>query len=272
MTAAATLLARLIAAAAASAGGDGEGDAGLITASHRARAAVTDVGQSILAEVQRNRSRPPVSTTGAAGRPPGGRARDPGRRRRPGGHRIGDRQRDGFESRSPRRPSARSGSSWRWRSPGWPATTRLWYRLLDLAGACYTLVAMLTAFIIPVRSMTAGPGDERHHVRSRTGRAAGPAGRRDQQQGRPRLSCARPAGRPGPGRGGRGDPARPRRAGRLGDQRGVDRVRRRRVGARGVAMAERRAPELAVSRSATGGAASPRSPGSSRSTMGWTPC
>ena len=50
-------------------------------------------------------------------------------------------------------------------------------------------------------------GHEGHHVRGRTARAARPPRRRDPQQGRPRRTAPRAAGRAGLGRGRRRDPA-----------------------------------------------------------------
>ena len=89
-----------------------------------------------------------------------------------------------------------------------------WYRLLDLAGACDTLVADADGLYHPglfndrlVLGMKGIMSEaELHVLRARLAR-------RDQEQGRPRRAAPRPARRPDLGRGRRGDPAPPRRAG-----------------------------------------------------------
>jgi hypothetical protein len=127
-------------------------DAGLITVSHRSRAAVIYVRQSTLAQVERNRE----STTRqydlvqrAAGL---------------GWPRTAIRVIDadlgvtgsvtGQRRWSPRSPSARSGSSWHWRSPGWPATTRPGTGCWTWPVPATRWSPTLTAFIIPVCSTT----------------------------------------------------------------------------------------------------------------------
>ena len=75
-----------------------------------------------------------------------------------------------------------------------------WYRLLDLAGMTNTLLADADGVYHPGLfndRMLLGP--EGNHVGSRTARAAGPAGRRDTEQGPTRGTAPRPAGRAGLG-------------------------------------------------------------------------
>ena len=115
-----------------------------VTASHLSRTAVIYVRQSTLGpgRAQHRVHRPPVRP--GAARPPAGlaRRRRPGHRRRP--RRLGvGAPGSGTGSRAcwPRSPSARSGSSSPSRCPGSRGITAAWYRLLDLAGVCDTLVA-----------------------------------------------------------------------------------------------------------------------------------
>ena len=75
-----------------------------------------------------------------------------------------------------------------------------WYRLLDLAGACDTLVADADGVYHPgLFNDRLRAGHEGHHERGRAARAARPADRRDPQQGRPRRAAHRAAGRAGLG-------------------------------------------------------------------------
>ena len=77
-----------------------------------------------------------------------------------------------------------------------------WYRLLDLAGMLrHPRRRRRRRLPSGAVQRPAGAGHEGHHVRSRAPRAAGPAGRRHQEQGRPRRAAPRPARRPGLGRG-----------------------------------------------------------------------
>ena len=65
-----------------------------------------------------------------------------------------------------------------------------WYRLLDLAGACDTLVADADGVYHPgLFNDRLVLGHEGHHERGRAARAARPADRRDPQQGRPRRAA-----------------------------------------------------------------------------------
>ena len=89
-------------------------------------------------------------------------------------------------------------------------------------------------------------GLEGNNVGSRTARAAGPAGRRDTEQGPTRGTAPRPAGRAGLGRGRGPDPAAPGRGRHRGHRRGVRQVRRLRVGPRDLAVAAGTAPEMAA--------------------------
>ena len=75
-----------------------------------------------------------------------------------------------------------------------------WYRLLDLAGMTNTLLADADGVYHPgLFNDRMLLGLEGNNVRSRAPRAAGPAGRRDTQQGQTRGTAARPAGRVGLG-------------------------------------------------------------------------
>src|SRR6266851_3331282 len=94
-------------------------DPGLITASHRARAALIYVRQSTLAQVERNRE----STT---------RQYDLAERAA---------QRDGFESLVAEVALGQVGIILALEVSRLARDNAAWYRLLDLAGACDTLVA-----------------------------------------------------------------------------------------------------------------------------------
>ena len=115
-----------------------------------------------------------------------------------------------------------------------------WYRLLDLAGACDTLVADADGLYHPglfndrlVLGMKGIMSEaELHVLRARL------AGAIKNKAARGELRRGLPVGLIwGEADGEILQP--PRRAGRRRDQRGVQPVRRRRVGARGVAVAER---------------------------------
>ena len=118
-------------------------EAGKITVSHRCRSAVIYVRQSTLAQVERNtestaRQYDLVARARELGWP---RERDPRDRRRPGPlRRRYSGSGTGSRRWSPRSRWARSGSSWRWRCSRLARDNADWYRLLDLAGACDTLI------------------------------------------------------------------------------------------------------------------------------------
>jgi hypothetical protein len=77
-----------------------------------------------------------------------------------------------------------------------------WYRLLDLAGMADTLIADADGVYHPgLFNDRLVFGYEGHHVRGRAAHPARSAGRRDPQQGRPRRTAPRAAGRAGLGRG-----------------------------------------------------------------------
>ena len=163
-----------------------------ITASHRCRAAVIYVRQSTLAQLERNtestaRQYDLVERAAALGWP-----RDTIRvvdaDLGVSGSALG--QREGFESLVAEVALGQVGIILALEVSRLARDNTAWYRLLDLAGACDTLVADADGVYHPgLFNDRLVLGHEGHHERGRAARAARPAGRRDPQQGRPRRAA-----------------------------------------------------------------------------------
>ena len=248
--AAMTLLARLIARPRRRAReGTAMSDAGKITASHRSRAAVIYVRQSTLAQVERNTE----STTRQYDLV--SRARQLGWPRE--AIRVVDAdlgisgsvtgQRDGFEALVAEVALGQVGIILALEVSRLARDNAAWYRLLDLAGVCDTLVADADGVYHPglfndrlVLGMKGIMAEaELHVLRARLeGAIKNKAARGELRRGLPVGLVW-----------GEGDGEillPPRRGSHRRHRCGVRPVRRRRVGARGVAVAERPAPELAA--------------------------
>jgi DNA invertase Pin-like site-specific DNA recombinase len=179
---------------------------GKITASHLSRTAVIYVRQSTLMQVERNTESTLRQYDLAC------RARQLGWPREAIRVIDGDLgisgsvtgQRDGFEGMVAEIALGQVGIILALEVSRLARDNAAWYRLLDLAGVCDTLVADADGVYHPAlfndRLVLGMKG-----IMSEAPRAPGPAGRRGQEQGRPRRAAPRPAGRPGLGRGRRGD-------------------------------------------------------------------
>ena len=245
-----------------------------ITASHRCRAAVIYVRQSTLAQLERNtestaRQYDLVERAAALGWPRGA-IRVVDADLGVSGSALG--QREGFESLVAEVALGQVGIILALEVSRLARDNTAWYRLLDLAGACDTLVADADGVYHPglfndrlVLGMKGIMSEaELHVLRARL------AGGIRNKAARGELRTGLPVGLVW-GETDRADPVAPRRGGHRGHHRGLRPLRRVRFGAGHLAVAARAGAALAAADRRLPARGCPRSPGSSPPTTRCTP-